>query len=156
MLFRSTGRVALHVGAQWQSKQFPDYCTLARQLKQAGYETTYLAGPKDRLPPGVAEADVRRVTDLALVEQMLAAGCVVTNDSGPMHLAAMLGCPTMAIVRTVNITEWIPPRVKFIASPQTPRGYRPHPEYMSDRQLDGWPATSAVAERVLHLLRSAG
>lgn len=151
-----SGRVALHVGAQWQSKQFPHFLALSWQLTEAGLTPVFLAGPNDSLPPGIAEQDVRRVADVALIEEILAADCVVTNDSGPMHLAALLGCRTLAIVRAVNIQEWLPPGTQFIASPKTPRGYRPHPEYASDRQLDGWPTANEVAARVLELLRHYG
>ncbi|MDQ2868931.1 MAG: hypothetical protein M3R59_11080, partial [Verrucomicrobiota bacterium] len=70
---------------------------------------------------------------------------VITNDSGPMHVAAFLGCRTTAIVRTSPIEEWAPPGVAIVRSAQTPIGYRPHLRYMSDESLPGWPSVEAVA-----------
>ncbi|MDQ3197722.1 MAG: hypothetical protein M3Q46_00815 [Verrucomicrobiota bacterium] len=134
------GQVAIHVGAQWRSKQYPDVVPLRDALRDVGRTVKILAGPSDPLPAGLDEKDVTRAKDAQLIEEFRSAGQVITNDSGPMHVAAFLGCPTLVLVRTSPIEEWAPPGVTIVRSPETPRGYRPDRQYMSDGVLTGWPA----------------
>ncbi len=137
-------KIALHVGAQWRSKQFPHVVELRAALRNDGWTVEILAGPRDPLPPGVEENDVLRVVDEELIETLRSAHLVITNDSGPMHVAAYLGCRTTALVRASPIEEWAPPATRIVQAPLTPRGYRPHPRYMSDDILPGWPSASEV------------
>jgi ADP-heptose:LPS heptosyltransferase len=95
---------------------------------------------------------VTRAADEALIEELRSAAQVITNDSGPMHVAAFLGCRTVALVRTSPIEEWAPPATQIVRAPATPRGYRPNRRYMSDDILPGWPP---VAEIVAALRRAA-
>ncbi|MBA3961644.1 MAG: hypothetical protein H0X40_07055 [Chthoniobacterales bacterium] len=136
--------VVIHVGAQWRSKQFPEVAALRDMLQSHRYTVRIVAGPGDPLPPGLEEKDISRAADAVLVEALLSAGYVITNDSGPMHLAAYLGCRTTAVVRTSPIEEWIPPATTIVRSPLTPRGYRPNRRYMSDEILTGWPRIEEV------------
>jgi len=103
-----------------------------------------LAGPHDPLPPGITEKMVQRPKWPELVAHLRSAGYVVTNDSGPMHLAAYLGCPTVALSRCSNIAEWLPPGVTALSSPSAPQGYRPIPDYWSDKTLSAWPSAVEV------------
>ncbi len=139
------GRVLIHVGAQWQSKQFPHTRSLQERLEKDGWLVTLIAGPSDRLPDGIAEDGVVRAVGIDLVTQLKTAEHVITNDSGPMHLAAFLGCRTTVLARTSPIEEWIPPGVRVLASPKIPRGYRPHRRYMSDEALPDWPSVESVS-----------
>ena len=141
-----TGKIAIHFGAQWRSKQFPHVAALRDRLKTRAWEVVLLGGPGDPLPAGIAEKDVTRVADLALLAQLRSAEHVITNDSAPMHLAAFLGCRTTAVVRTSPVEEWAPPATGIIASAKTPRGYRPHPRYMSDDTLSDWPEIENIIE----------
>ncbi|MGI8436009.1 MAG: glycosyltransferase family 9 protein [Chthoniobacterales bacterium] len=143
-----SGRIAIHIGAQWRSKQFPQVAALRGALEAEGWEVAVLAGPNDPLPPDVQEADVTRATGTELVAQLKSVEEAITNDSCPMHLAAFLGCRTTVLVRTSPIEEWVPPMVNVIASPSTPRGYRPHPDYMSDKVLPDWPTVDTISERL--------
>lgn len=137
--------VVLHVGAQWRSKQYPEVAALRDQLKKQAFTVRVVAGPGDRLPPGLNENEVVRAADEDLVEEFRSAGYVITNDSGPMHLAAYLGCRTIAVARASPIEEWAPPATTIVRSSLTPRGYRPHRDYMSDEILPGWPAPAEIA-----------
>lgn len=141
------GRIAIHVGAQWRSKQYPHVAEMTEILRRKGYTVVVLAGPSDALPERLPRSTVVRVTDASLVDEFRIAEQVVTNDSGPMHLAALMGCRTFAIVGISNIEEWLPPATRYIASDAMPRGYRPHQLYMSDNVVPGWPAAADVVER---------
>lgn len=144
------GRVLIHIGAQWRSKQFPCVAELREALAERGRSVRVAAGPNDLLPPGIDERDVVRAADASLVSELRSAEHAITNDSGPMHLAAFLGCRTTALVRTSPIEEWAPPATTIIHSPITPRGYRPSQSYMSDEILAGWPTVSEIVPAVLH------
>lgn len=133
-------RVVIHTGASRRCRQYPHAAELAALLRQRGFEPVLLTGPDD---PEVAGA--QRVSDAALIAALRGAEFVIANDAGPMHLAAFLGCRTLAIARVTNIHEWLPPATKFVASPLMPRGYRPDRRYNSDEVLTGWPTPEKVA-----------
>jgi hypothetical protein len=65
-----------------------------------------------------------------------------------MHLAAILRCRTYAVARMSAIEEWLPPATVPIKSKDTPKGYRPHPGYMSDSVVEGWPSPEDIIHRL--------
>ena len=140
----SSGPVVIHLGAQWRSKQYPHVAALRDRLRELGRQVSLVAGPGDLLPAGINEAEVARIADQQLIAALRSATHVITNDSGPMHLAALLGCRTIAVARTSPIEEWLPPATIVVRSPATPRGYRPHRRYMSDETLSDWPSIKTV------------
>jgi hypothetical protein len=143
----TTPLVTLHIGAQWRSKQYPHVAKLAGLL--AGTcKVQIVAAPGDPLPAGIAETDVRRLINEELVNAFRASSHIIVNDSGPMHLAAILRCRTWPIVRTSDIREWLPPTTIPIEAKSTPQGYRPHAAYMSDSVLEGWPSPQEIVHRL--------
>jgi hypothetical protein len=145
----STPLITIHIGAQWRSKQYPHVAKLADLLTKT-HPIQIIAAPGDPLPEGIAESDVHRLIDRELIDALRASSHIIVNDSGPMHLAAILRCHTHPIARASSIEEWLPPTVTPVKAKSTPRGYRPHPGYMSDSVLEGWPAPEDVL-RELHL-----
>lgn len=143
----ATPLVTLHIGAQWRSKQYPHVANLAELLNSI-CKVQIVAAPGDQLPAGISETDVRRLINEELVDAFRASSHVIVNDSGPMHLAAILRCPTWPIVRTSGIREWLPPAAIPIEAKNTPKGYRPHAAYMSDSVLDGWPSPQEIVRRL--------
>jgi hypothetical protein len=139
--------VTVHIGAQWRSKQYPHVAKLVDLLAKTS-QVQIVAGPGDVLPGGVAESDVRRVVDRELVDALRASSSVVVNDSGPMHLAAMLRCRTYAMAHMSAIEEWLPPATVAISAIGAPRGYRPHRDYMSDSVAEGWPSPEDIVSRM--------
>jgi len=137
-------RAVLHVGAQWRSKQYPWPAALHRCLVDAGLEARLVAGPGDPLPDGVEEAAVARLADRALVHRLSEADLVIVNDSGPMHLAAFLGRPTVVLALVANIDEWLPPGVSAVRGAGMPRGYGTMRHYATHRILPGWPSPQDV------------
>lgn len=140
--------VTVHIGAQWRSKQYPHVAKLAALLTKT-HPIQILAAPGDPLPAGIAETDVRRLIDHELVDALRASSRVLVNDSGPMHLAAILRCRTYPVARMSAIEEWLPPATVPIESKDAPKGYRPHPGYMSDSVADGWPSPEDILHQLL-------
>jgi hypothetical protein len=139
--------VTVHAGAQWRSKQYPHVARLVDLLSSI-CSVQIVAAPGDPLPAGIAETDVRRLINQQLVDAFRASSHVIVNDSGPMHLAAILRCRTSPVVRTSGIREWLPPATIPIEAKETPQGYRPHPAYMSDSVIEGWPSPEEIVRQL--------
>jgi heptosyltransferase-2 len=84
---------------RWAAQSF---AALAARLASQGYRVVIFGGPRERAitsqVAGRAATDLGGRTDL----QTLAAGLascalVVTNDSGPLHVAAAVGTPTISL-----------------------------------------------------------
>jgi hypothetical protein len=71
---------------------------------------------------GVTEV-VRPATYVELLDELMKAGVYVGNDSGPSHLAGMIGLPTVALFGPSNAQHWRPmgPAVRVIAAPSLER-----------------------------------
>ena len=99
--------VALVPGTRWPSKKWParSFATLAGQLSRVGVRCIVLGSREDREDgSAIAAAAPKAVSDLtgrtSLAETaavMRRCALVVANDSGPMHLAAALGVPVVAL-----------------------------------------------------------
>jgi heptosyltransferase I len=99
----------LQPGARWSNKRWPaeSYAALVRALAAAEPELHFaiLGGTEDRpLGDTIAQAAPERSLNLAgktslpeMVEWIRQAELMVTNDTGPMHVAAALGKPVIAI-----------------------------------------------------------
>jgi ADP-heptose:LPS heptosyltransferase len=117
--------VVLQPGAGSPAKAWPEFAPLARRLRDAGRPVIALAGPADgpaveRLlaTGGLAEPDVARDWPLPRVAALFSrARAAVGNDSGPTHLAAAVGCPTVAVFGPTDPAVWAPvgPRVRVVA-----------------------------------------
>ena len=146
----SSPLVTLHVGAQWRSRQYPYVATLAEQLSRtAGVQI--VAGPGDLLPAAVREADVCRLVNHELVHAFRASSLVVVNDSGPMHLAALLRCRTLPLCRVSSTELWLPPMVTPLRAVDVPKGYQPHSRYMSDEVIDDWFSPEVIVREIERL-----
>jgi heptosyltransferase-2 len=120
--------VALFPGANAESRRWPAgrFSALAQRLSSEGHRVLVLGGPgEEGLTEAVATAgaacgqceDLGGRTDLAGLANVLA-GCdaVVTNDTGPMHLAAALGTPVVALEGPADVRQTRPlgPRVRLV------------------------------------------
>lgn len=108
--FPRTGpRVVLVPGARWENKRWPVefFARLARLLLEIrpGLQVTVLGGKSD-LAAGqtIKQAAPAGVQDLAgrttlpeMVEVLRESELVITNDTGPMHIAAALGIPLLPL-----------------------------------------------------------
>jgi lipopolysaccharide heptosyltransferase I len=106
--------VALLPGARWNSKRWPVECfaELVRILGPRQPEARFVVlGGKSDAPLGraIADAHPERVLDLTgntalpeVIEWIRLTRLVITNDTGPMHIAAALQKPVVAIFGPTN------------------------------------------------------
>ena len=150
LALKKVQNIVFHVGAQWKSKQYPDILELMYLFRKQGFENLQLiAGPGDSLPKGIGESEVQRLLGKDLVHCFQQAEVVIANDSGPMHLAAFLGCKTVSVGLTSNLKEWLPPGALGVFSDRMPLGYRALKVYSADLVLDGWPSAEQVFSQCL-------
>lgn len=120
-----SGAVVVHPGAGKPEKCWAvdRFVSLAERLKKQGRDVRVLLGEAEleKWPASAIEkissaADVRKpATYLDLLEEIAQASNFIGNDSGPGHLAAMLGVPTVSLFGTPS-SRWRPigPSVKVI------------------------------------------
>ena len=100
--------VAMNVGARWPTKRWPleSFAAVVDQLYEAHLDPVVMIGSSDER---VDTNRLRTLTDRPFVDLSgeIPLGCLpallskpaalVTNDSGPMHIAAALGIPVVAM-----------------------------------------------------------
>jgi ADP-heptose:LPS heptosyltransferase len=105
--------IVLHPGSGSPTKNWPldRYLELAAQLEHCGRHIAWSLGPAERdagldLP---ADADLLPPQPLTQLAATLAAATLyIGNDSGITHLAASVGCPTIALFGPTNPDVWAP------------------------------------------------
>jgi len=108
--------VVLQPGAGSAAKMWPGFPALAHRLRASGLPVIALAGPADGLAveallaaEALAEDRVARDWPLVEIAGLLSlARAAVGNDSGPTHLAAAVGCPTVALFGPTDPAAWVP------------------------------------------------
>jgi lipopolysaccharide heptosyltransferase II len=104
--------LVLAVGASWPTKQWPRerMQALCRKLPPAGCALALVGAPgQEQLAEGITSASVPVFnlvgkTDIEQLGHILAlATAVVTPDSGPMHMAAGLGKPVVALFGPTDV-----------------------------------------------------
>jgi len=113
----SVRRIVFVLGASDKTKNWgiENYLELARDAQVMALEPLFILGPEDedtvrqirgagyRVVPG---ATFDRIAALLSKHQQVA--CVVGNDTGVMHLASMLGAPTVTIITHGANFTWFP------------------------------------------------
>jgi heptosyltransferase II len=101
---RKPTEIGLFPGGNASSRRWdPDrYAEVGRRLTRQGARVVVFGGPAERAltreVAGDAGFDAGGRTDVALLAAALAeCDILVTNDSGPMHLAAAVGTPTISL-----------------------------------------------------------
>lgn len=117
--------IAIHAGARWQTKRWPveHFAEVARRAVAAYRATIVLVGTPDERELGLAlhraisgkmiGAAIRNLVGRTSLKQLAAVldhcDMVLTNDSGPMHLAAGLGTPVVGIFTCTSPERSGPP-----------------------------------------------
>lgn len=103
LLFPGAG----HPGKQWPLVQF---FRLADMIRAKGLEPLFVLGPAELerglFPEGRANASPDNLHELSRL--ILAARAVVGADTGPMHLAGMLGVPGVSLFGPTDSGVWGP------------------------------------------------
>jgi ADP-heptose:LPS heptosyltransferase len=103
----------------WPSEHF---AAIARQLQdRAGLEPVFLAGPADDSSP-FSPFRIYKSSPLAQVKTLLAgAQLFIGNDSGPAHMAAAFGIPSVILFGPSNPVTWAPwkTEAKVLTSPES-------------------------------------
>lgn len=129
--------VIVHPGSGGRHKIWPveGYLEVTAVLEQRGLTVQWWAGPAEEDVPSPRPA--RSGALLELASELAGARLYIGNDSGITHLAAAVGCPTVAIFGPTNPAVW------------APRG-----SHVRILQGEGypWPEASVVAEAALDVL----
>ncbi|MBI3894232.1 MAG: glycosyltransferase family 9 protein [Candidatus Wallbacteria bacterium] len=122
----------------WGAEQFTG---LAWRLKAVGLRPRILEGPADAeavaaLAERLAAPIVRPPDALALAATIAGASLFAGNDSGPSHLAAALGVPTIAVFGPTDPGLWAPsgPRASVLGG----NGVWPSPEEAAAEAVRLW------------------
>jgi len=115
---------ALNPGARKSDHRWPveRFAAVARALAGRGVPSLVTWGPgEEPLARAVVErsAGASRIAPASDMAQLAAlfrrAALVVANDSGPMHLAAACGTPTLALLHAPEGSRWAHPGPRFVA-----------------------------------------
>jgi len=140
------GPIAIHPGSGSPGKCWPidSFLSLIEQIHEAGHRCRILVGevelerwPSDQIHRlQAADETVHPATYVDLLRELSACSAFVGNDSGPGHLAGIIGLPSVILFGPTDPEVWKPlgPRVKA---------------------LRGEPMASMAAERVLQELLGA-
>jgi heptosyltransferase-3 len=108
--------VVIHPGSimstkRWEPKRFAQ---VARDLAARGWTIVVTAGPGEEAFAGQVAREIDRsvillgLTIPELAELLRGARLYLGNDSGPMHLAAAVGTPTVAVWGSSDSRRWSP------------------------------------------------
>ncbi len=113
-------RVLLFPGAGHPVKQWPlvQFFELAAWLGNQGVDARFVLGPAE-VDRGMRIADFPMLfpsSPQELQDLLLSADVVVGNDSGPMHLAGMLGIPGVALFGPTAARQWAPLGLRLLCA----------------------------------------
>lgn len=114
------GTTLLFPGAGHRSKQWPlvQFFELAAWIESLGLTARFVLGPVEgQRGLDVTGFPVTHPTSLHELQQVLvSADIVVGNDSGPMHLAGMLGVPGVVLFGPASRKQWGPVGLRPLAA----------------------------------------
>ncbi|HEY1068238.1 MAG TPA: glycosyltransferase family 9 protein [Pirellulales bacterium] len=121
--------IGLHPGAQWVTKRWPpeNFAKLVELAnRHCGASLVLVGGPGDReAADQIAAALPRQSINLAGKTSLLELAALlerldvfVSGDSGPMHLAAAVGCPCVSLFTCTSPLRFAPkgPQHQFVAT----------------------------------------
>ncbi|MEP0846653.1 MAG: hypothetical protein HRF50_07495 [Phycisphaerae bacterium] len=113
-----TGVVLIHPGGGSRAKCWPleSFLSVARRVEAAGRAVAFVVGPVELDVWPRCDLDAIRSEFALLVPThtdelaalLAGAAALLSNDSGPAHLAALLGTPTVTLFGPTSPTVWRP------------------------------------------------
>ena len=131
--------VVLHPAARMETKRWfaAGFASVGKGLGEAGLCTVLTSGPGEEAVAGETARDLPEsvilfgLTIPQLAELIRGARLYIGNDSGPMHLAAAVGTPTVAVWGSSDSRRWRPWAVPHSVV-QNPFECNPCPGYQCD------------------------
>jgi ADP-heptose:LPS heptosyltransferase len=116
------GDVVIHPGSGSPAKCWgvENFVRLAKRLREAGRKVRFVVGEveMEKWPAQQIEglAARRAGSYIELLDEISTAGVFVGNDSGPGHLAGIIGVPTVSIFMSTAAQRWKPigPKVSVV------------------------------------------
>ena len=159
------GRVVLiHTGAGQPVRVWPldRYRDIVKRLRERAYTVRVVCNPEQRewwINAGEREVATPR-TISALLESMAGAGVFIGNDSGPGHLAALSGVPTLTLFGPQVPEWWVPlhPAAEWIEGKSCP--YKPCSDscmfpsphcLLRTEEVEVWPVVEGFVRKHLPL-----
>ncbi len=110
------GWVAINVSARWPSKRYPpeSFAVVADSLQKQGVgHVVFIGAPEDHEAVAsimnlmeTTAVDLTGQTSVGLLPALLSsAELLITNDSGPMHVAAAVGTKVVALFGPTSVVE---------------------------------------------------
>ncbi len=119
--------VGLATGTRWATKCWPAdrFAQLARRLEEHGCGLLLIGSPADRPAFETVRAqlaspescrDTSNLSVAGLAGAISRCSLVISGDSGPAHIAAALGRPTLALFGPTSPVRWAPrgPKARFL------------------------------------------
>lgn len=110
--------VVIHPGSGSPEKNWPrsNFLQLAKSLGDLGKSVTWCGGPTEIENKDLEGLCTLTQTNLSHLGSSLSqSNLYIGNDSGITHLAAIVGCPTVAIFGPTNPTIWAPDSALVLA-----------------------------------------
>ena len=116
---------AVHGGSSTPAKNWPaaGYAAVGAQLARHGLTPVFVVGPVERDQgwgaPWPGAASFPAATSRQLAALLAQASLFVGNDSGPGHLAAAVGIPTLSLFGPTSAARWRPrgPHARTLEAP---------------------------------------
>jgi ADP-heptose:LPS heptosyltransferase len=115
--------IALVIGAGTERKQWPYFQSVVKYYSDKGYDIFLVGGKQDKIPGDQLAASAPNVKNLCGQLSWVETGSVlqqcelvISNDTGPLHLAYSLDKPVIGIYAAHNYTnQWYPPATEKTA-----------------------------------------
>jgi ADP-heptose:LPS heptosyltransferase len=86
-----------------------EFVALARELESRGRSVTWSLGPaEEQMRVSGMASVIHPATPVMMARELAAARLYIGNDSGVTHLAAAIGCKTVAVFGPTDPKVWAP------------------------------------------------